>query len=111
MAFVEGQGVLGRIRFKDGAYPSYDRTYLIVSVCYDYIEVLNVSSTHGKEWKLAFSTNVRLRSHWPPFSKDSFVKLDSLTRVYKKDYSSLRTLAQGRPLDRNELNRIKRMMQ
>lgn len=59
MNFVVGQGVLGKIRFVDGKMPAYDRTYLVVTVEPDYIEVLNVSSIRGKERKLAFPTNER----------------------------------------------------
>ena len=44
MSFVAGQGVLGRITFKDGINPEYNRTYLIITAMESYIEVLNVSS-------------------------------------------------------------------
>lgn len=67
MLFIEGQGILGKIRFVDGEFPAYDRTYLVVTAKADYIEVLNVSSIKGKERKLAFPTNERLRSYSPPF--------------------------------------------
>ena len=30
--FVEGQGILGKIRFVDGELPEYNRTYLIINV-------------------------------------------------------------------------------
>ena len=30
--FVEGQGILGKIRFVDGVLPEYNRTYLIINV-------------------------------------------------------------------------------
>ena len=66
MSFVVGQGVLGRIRFVDGDVPAYDRTYLVVTAEPDYIEVLNVSSIRGKERKLAFPTNERLKTYKPP---------------------------------------------
>ena len=49
MLFIEGQGVLGKIRFVDGEFPAYDRTYLVVRAEADYIEVVNVSSIKGKE--------------------------------------------------------------
>ena len=49
MNFIEGHGVLGKIRFVDGTMPEYDRTYLVVTVTNAYIEVLNVSSVRGKE--------------------------------------------------------------
>ncbi len=110
MNFVEGHGILGRIRFKDGEIPKYDRTYLVICVTDDYIEVLNVSSIRGKERKLAFPTNERLRSFNPPFLLPSFVKLDSLTRIYKSDWDDLQILNNGRTLDINELNRIKNML-
>ena len=86
MSFVVGQGILGKIRFVDGEIPAYNRTYLVVTVESDYIEVLNVSSVKGKERKLAFPTNERLRTYNPPFVMPSFVKLDSLTRVESADW-------------------------
>lgn len=111
MKFVEGQGVLGKIRFVDGEFPAYDRTYLIVNVEADYIEVLNVSSIRGKERKLAFPTNERLRTYEPLFVMPSFVKLDSLTRVESANWSDLRVLNGGRTLDSVELARIKEKLQ
>ncbi len=110
MYFMEGHGAHGRVRFKDGAFPAYDRTYLVVFVAADYIEVLNVSSVKGKERKLAFPTNERLRIYKPPFMKPSFVKLDSLTRVSKADWHNLVVLSRGRTLDNGELARIKGMI-
>ncbi len=110
MSFVVGQGVLGRIRFVDGEVPAYDRTYLVVTAEPDYIEVLNVSSIRGKERKLAFPTNERLRTYNPPFVMPSFVKLDSLTRVESADWGNLQVLNSGRTLDGNELARIKGML-
>ena len=110
MSFVVGQGVLGRIRFVDGEVPAYDRTYLVVTVEPDYIEVLNVSSIRGKERKLAFPTNERLRIYNPPFVMPSFVKLDSLTRIESADWGNLQVLNSGRILDGNELARIKGML-
>ncbi len=110
MPFKEGQGILGRITFKDVVMPSYDRTYLIVTVSTDYIEVLNVSSVHGKERKLAFPKNKKLNKYCPPFRKPSFVKLDSLTRVSSSEWGNLRILNGGKTLDTNELARIKALL-
>lgn len=111
MSFVIGQGVLGKIQFVDGEIPAYDRTYLVVTAEPDYIEVLNVSSIRGKERKLAFDTNERLKIYNPPFNLPSFVKLDSLTRVEKADWGNLHVLNSGKTLDGNELARIKESMQ
>lgn len=110
MTFKEGQGVLGRIAFVDGNIPEYDRTYLIITVAADYLEVLNVSSIKGKERKLAFPTNEKLRVFNPPFRKPSFVKLDSLTRVPVSEWDNLQVLNSGNTLDIGELNRIKSLL-
>lgn len=110
MNFIPGQGVLGRIAFRDGATPEYDRTYLVVSVSTEHIEVLNVSSVRGKERKLAFPTNERLRVFCPPFLKPSFVKLDSLTRVDAAEWGALKLLYGGQPLDGSELARIQSLI-
>lgn len=110
MNFMEGQGILGKVRFVDGEMPQYDRTYLIVGVESAYIEVLNVSSIKGKERKLAFPTNERLRVYNPPFVKPSFVKLDSLSRVDKADWGNIHLLSKGRTLDKGELARVKKLL-
>ena len=110
MLFIEGQGILGKIRFVDGEFPAYDRTYLVVTAEADYIEVLNVSSIKGKERKLAFPANERLRSYNPPFVIPSFVKLDSLIKVKSYEWGNLQVLNAGRTLDRTELERIKGLL-
>lgn len=110
MNFMEGQGILGKIRFVDGEFPAYDRTYLVITAKTDYIEVLNVSSVRGKERKLAFPTNEKLISYNPPFVMPSFVKLDSLTRVNSSDWGNLQVLNSGRTLDGTELARIKGLL-
>lgn len=46
----------------------------------------------------------------PPFLMPSFVELDSLTRVPKKDWADLQILNNGKTLDRNELIRIRGML-
>ncbi len=108
MDFIEGHGVLGMIRFPDGETPKYNRTYLVVTVTEKYIEVLNVSSIEGKERKLAYAANMVIHKYNPPFLKPSFVKLDSLTRVDKSNWSNLRILNNGRTLNSEELAQIKK---
>lgn len=107
MSFTPGQGILGKVTFPDGEEPAYDRTYLVVNVAADYIEVLNVSSIRGKERKLAFPTNERINGFSPPFRKPSFVKLDSLTRIPAADFHKFSILSNGNTLNNAELERIK----
>ena len=106
MNISAGHGILGKIRFRDGEMPAYDRTYLVVAVDSDYLEVVNVSSIKGKERKLLFPSNEPLKKYKPPFMVPSFVKLDSLVRVQLSDCANLQILHRGQKLDPGELRRI-----
>ncbi|MGM7414631.1 type II toxin-antitoxin system PemK/MazF family toxin [Lactococcus lactis] len=77
-----GQGILTKIKFKNGVVPKNPRPYLVVNVkSQNLIEIIDVSSTEGKEHKLLFPTNYSLSTFNPPFKKNSFVKLDSIRTV------------------------------
>ncbi len=106
MRFQVGQAIYGKITFKDGKEPEYKRPYLVVAVEDDGISVLNVSSLEGKEWKLAYKTNMKIEHYSPPFVKPSFVKLDSLVKVSFQDCSDIRLLSGGKQLDAEEMKRI-----
>lgn len=100
-----GQGILAKIRFKDGVMPAYPRTYLIVEVGLNYIKVLNVSSTQNKEEKLHMKSNEPLWQYEPPFKKPSFVKLDSLVKIdYPPD--DYKILHNGEQLNSTDLTNI-----
>jgi len=102
-----GQGVLGKITFKDGVEPSYNRTYLIIKVNGTDISVLNVSSLKGKERKLAFPSNYKIDNYNPPFDFPSFAKLDSLTTVSESFINSnCRLLRGGALLSSTDINNI-----
>lgn len=101
-----GQGVLGRIRFQDGIFPEYLRTFLVVFVSTEQIGLINVSSVAGKEHKLLYPANKYLIKYNPPFKKESFVKLDSLTYISVSETTNLKTLCHGACLDTEELSKI-----
>ena len=104
--FRVGQGLLGRVAFRDGGIPEYDRPYLIVYVSDTEIGLLNVSSVAGKESKLLYPTNRNIVKYNPPFRKSSFVKLDSLTYISHTEASAMQLLSGGLVLDQDELNLI-----
>lgn len=104
--FLAGQAFWGRIRFPDGAFPEYDKPYLIVRSEEDYIEILTVSSVVGKEWKLTLPANKEIMKYDPPFPKRTFVKLDSLQKVHISDLSNVSIARGGRTLDAAELSEI-----
>lgn len=101
-----GQGVLGRVPFRDGTMPEYNRTYLVVGLESSGVKLLNVSSLAGKEHKLFFSTNRLIKNYKPPFQKKSFVKLDSLITVSNTQIKSFKLLHGGACLDKEEVNGI-----
>lgn len=104
--FLVGQAFYARINFRDMEAPAYDRPYLVVGVDDGYIEILNVSSVVGKEWKLAMPTNLEIINYDPPFPKRTFVKLDSLQRVPISSLGNVSFFRKGAKLDANELAKI-----
>lgn len=104
--FLVGQAFYARINFLDKEAPAYDRPYLIVGVDDGYIEILNVSSVLGKEWKLAMPTNLEIMNYDPPFPKRTFVKLDSLQRVPISSLGNVSFSRKGARLDAAELAKI-----
>ena len=103
---IVGQGLLGKIKFKDGTFPQYDRPYLVVYVDNSKIGLLNVSSVAGKEHKLAFRSNHLIQKYNPPFIKSSFVKLDSLVYMSHKESQDMYLLSNGQCLLYTELQKI-----
>lgn len=101
-----GQGLLGKLAFKDGTYPTYSRPFLVAYVNLQNVGVLNVSSVVGKEHKLLFSSNMHIKNYKPPFIKDSFVKLDSLVYITLSEASNMTVLHNGDCLDQHEMNTI-----
>ena len=75
------------------------------------MDILNVSSVEGKERKLAFRSNVRIRNYNPPFVRPSFVKLDSLIRLPRSEWGGLRILSRGELLDAWEFDRIVNLLE
>lgn len=109
-SFIIGQAIWGKLRFPDGAFPEYERPYLIVGVDGDYLEILTVSSVAGKEWKLTLPTNKELSKYDPPFPRRTFVKLDSFQKVHISDLESVRIAKGGQTLDATELSEIIRLI-
>jgi hypothetical protein len=108
--FTEGQGVKGKIRFKDGTFPPYVRVYLIVEANATEISILNISSIQGKAHKLLFPTNEEIKDYDPPFDEPSFAKLDSLTKIDAADWNKLKLIRNGDRISATELKRIKGML-
>lgn len=105
--FIVGQGLYGRIRFRDGCMPEYDRTYLLVDIKQDAVGLINVSSIAGKERKLLFPSNRPLVNENPPFLKKCFVKMDSLVYISIAQANGLVTLHRGDTLNNVELTSIR----
>lgn len=81
----QGQGLLLETDYADGGAHNKKRTFLVINSSKSTVHILNVSSLRGKERKLGFKSNKRIRRYRPPFLKPSFVKLDALY-ILENDY-------------------------
>ena len=82
----------------------FNRFYLIVKVTGSKIGVLNASSLRGKESRLYFESNYLIEQYYPPFPKETFIKLDSYMEFDISEITDYK-LFEGK-LNDNDLNRI-----
>lgn len=101
-----GLGLLLQLPFADNGVLSSRRTFLVIGEEDNYVLMLNVSSTRGKEHKLLFDSNEEIINYNPPFEVKSFVKFDALYKVEKCTTLSRFTLCRGQSLDSNEFSRL-----
>lgn len=107
-SLTEGNGVFGKLTFKDGKFPHYDRPYLIVKLQEESYGLVVVSSTLGKEHKLHKYGNKVLTNFKPPFKEPSFVKIDSYVEYAFLTVESLKLLSNGQTLESSELKAIQK---
>lgn len=106
---IVGQCIWAKLEYKDGEGQPKDRPYLIVGVNGKKVKILTVSSTYGKEAKLLYKSNYRLKKFKPPFKLDSFIKLNSCQEVDLDDIEY--TMGDdGKLLNSTDLNEILRRL-
>ncbi|AYO30787.1 hypothetical protein D2962_09355 [Biomaibacter acetigenes] len=103
--------MLLKIPYADGEPPDKQRTFLVINIDKEVVELLNVSSIRDKEIKASWPSNEILKEYRPPFKRPSFVKLDSLYRIELFEELNYLILAGGQPLDPGELKRIREKFQ
>lgn len=100
------QGLLLRLPFADNGVLSGRRPFLLIEEEGNYIKLLNVSSTKGKEHKLLYDSNVEIEKYNPPFRVSSYIKLDAIYKVEKCQELFDCILCQGQRLEENEFKRL-----
>lgn len=50
MSFIEGQGILGKIRFVDGEFPAYDRTYNPPLLMTSFVKLDSLTKVESSDW-------------------------------------------------------------
>ena len=50
MSFIEGQGILGKIRFVDGEFPAYDRTYNPPFLMPSFVKLDSLTRVESSDW-------------------------------------------------------------
>lgn len=106
MAIIPGHGLLFKGFFADGSECLYARTFIVIENTSSIIKALNVSSLKGKEHKLAFPSNTNLSKYKPPFSYQSFAKLDELYEIEAFPEFERTVLARGATIDDTELSSV-----
>lgn len=106
MPIMAGHGLLIKAFFADGKECSGPRTFLAIECASDRIKALNVSSTKGKEHKLAMKSNELIQFNYPPFDQPSFIKLDALYEFENFNELELLVLCNSRTIVPMQLNRI-----
>lgn len=97
--------IKGKFKFKNGGIAKYGRPYLVVKVTSTTVDLVNISSTSGKEWKLLMKSNMSIENYNPPLDKQSFVKLDSRITVSQEDLTNIKPWNNG-ILCETEVNKI-----
>lgn len=95
----------GKFGFRDGGRAIYSRPYLVVKVTDTTADLLNISSTGNKEWKLLMKSNMTIENFHPPLNKASFVKLDSRITVSLEELKNISPWGSGH-LRESEVNKI-----
>ncbi|WP_342532800.1 hypothetical protein MHB40_15085 [Lysinibacillus sp. FSL K6-0057] len=101
-----GLGFLLQLPFADNGVVSYKRPYLVIGEENNFLLLLNVSSSKGKEHKLLLDSNEEIIKYKPPFKLKSFVKFDALYKVEKCPTLNKFILSQGQSLVKDELDRL-----
>jgi len=106
--FQVGHVIKVKMPFLDGIQSQYPRPYLIIRADADTVDILNISSTSGKEHKLLYPTNIAILRYNPPLNVPSFVKLDSMQTVKISDLHSwgVKLYGNGQPLNQEDTERI-----
>jgi len=106
MAIVPGHVLVLKLPFASGFPCLYKRPFLVIERNDETLDLINISSSRGKERKLLFESNESIEEYFPPLDEPSFIKMDEL---YTIDYfEELHTSIYKRrqPLDADELTRL-----
>lgn len=106
---IVGQCIWAKLKYRDGKGNPKNRPYLIVGVNGKKVKILTISSTYGKEDKLIYKSNYRLKNFKPPFIVDSFVKLDSCQEIDLENVK-YKIGDNGKILNSTDLNEILRRL-
>lgn len=103
---IAGHVLALRLPFANGNLCKTKRPFLVLKNENNNLELLNISSTKGKERKLLYSSNVKINNYYPPLDYPSFLKLDELYIISHFD-DLKNSVYKGRdPIITNEFNRL-----
>lgn len=106
MGIIPGHVLALKFPFANGTPCNTKRPFLVIDKKDGNLDLLNISSTRGKERKLLFSSNEKIINWDPPLDQPSFLKMDEL---YTIDYFEelYKSIYKGRsPINSDEFSRL-----
>lgn len=106
MAIVPGHVLVLKLPFASGAPCLRPRPFLVIDRNEDTLDLINVSSSRGKERKLLFESNEPIEKYYPPLDYPSFIKMDELYTIDYFEELHNQIYKRRPPLDSDELTRL-----
>ncbi len=106
MNIIVGHVLVLKLPFANGAPCFSKRPFLVIDKKDQTLDLLNISSTKGKERKLLFPSNLRIKKFYPPLDNPSFIKMDELYTIDNFDELHKSLYKNRPPIITEEVNRI-----
>jgi len=106
MNIVEGHVLVLNLPFANGTPCKYKRPFLVINKYDNILELLNVSSIKGKEKKLLYPSNEKIKKYFPPLDYPSFIKKDELYIIDSFPELASSIYKRRDPIQTTELSRL-----
>jgi hypothetical protein len=103
---IPGHVLALQLPFANGAPCNAKRPFLVIDKNNGTLDLLNISSTRGKEKKLLYPSNEKIKNYFPPLDQPSFLKLDELYTIEYFNDLHKSIYKRRKPIIPSEFNRL-----